>query len=138
METVTSLIHKSAFEQYGVFNETIGYAEDYELWLRFCLIHKCRLHLIPKILAKCRVHETQLTQLKIGESLDKVRNIKKIILEKLEAKEQEKYKIALKEIKKKKPTSVRIRHTVRDSMIKILPKSITDKVLKIYFKKLKK
>ncbi len=135
---ITSLIHKSAFEQYGVFNETIGYAEDYELWLRFCLIHKCRLYLIPKILAKYRVHKTQLTQSKIGESLDKADKIRQMILEKLKPKEQEKYKIALKEIENKNPISVKIRHVIRDGMLKILPKSITNNILKIYFDKIKK
>ena len=135
---ITSLIHKSAFERYGGFDETIGYAEDYELWLRFCLIHKCRLHLIPKILAKYRVHEAQLTQSKIGESIHKANDIRGMILEKIEANEQKKYKMALKEIKKKKPTLVKIRHSIRDSMIRIFPKTVTDNILKIYFEKFKK
>ena len=107
-------------------------SEDYELWLRFCLIHKCRLHLIPKILAKYRVHEAQLTQSKIGESIHKANDIRGMILEKIEANEQKKYKMALKEIKKKKPTLVKIRHSIRDSMIRIFPKTVTDNILKIY------
>jgi len=134
----TSLIHKSALDEYGMFNETIGFAEDYELWLRFCLIHGCRLHLVPKILAKYRVHETQLTQSKIGESLDKAEKIRQIILEKLDPNEQKKYKVALKEIKNKKPLPVKIRHALRDTMFKVLPKSTTDNILKLYFQKIKK
>ena len=134
----TSLIHKSALDEYGMFNETIGFEEDYELWLRFCLIHGCRLHLIPKVLAKYRVHETQLTQSKIGESLDKAEKIRQAILEKLDPNEQKKYKIALKEIKNKKPLPVKIRHIIRDSMFRILPRSTTDNILKLYFQKVKK
>ncbi len=135
---ITSLIHKSALEQYGVFNETIGFAEDYELWLRFCLIHGCRLHLVPKILAKYRRHKKQLTQSKSVEALDKANKIRQSILEKLELNEQKKYKIALKEIKSNKSLPVKIRHMLRDTMIRILPKSISDNILKIYFKKIKK
>ena len=135
---ITSLIHKSAFEKYGGFDETIGYAEDYELWLRLCLIHKCRLHLIPKILAKYRIHEAQLTQSKIGESLDKANNIREMVLEKLDSKDKNQYKIALEKIKKNKPLKMRLRRSMRDAMIKILPKLISEKILKIYVVKIKK
>ncbi|AFS81873.1 glycosyltransferase family 2 protein [Candidatus Nitrosopumilus sediminis] len=135
---ITSLIHKSALERYGGFNETIGYAEDYELWLRFCVIYGCRLHLIPKILAKYRVHEEQLTQSKIGESLDKANSIRKMILDKLELKEREKYQNALKEKVRRKPISIKIRHLIRDKIVKKLPKSITDNIFKIYFNTIKK
>ena len=134
----TSLIHKSALDEYGIFDETIGFAEDYELWLRFCLIHGCRLYLVPKILAKYRVHETQLTKSKIGESLEKAEKIRQIILEKIDPNDQKKYKIALKEIKNKKPLPVKIRHALRDTMFRVLPKSTTDNILKLYFQKIKK
>ena len=134
----TSLIHKSAFDKYGLFDETIGYAEDYELWLRYCVLHHCRLHFIPKTLYKYRIHETQLTQAKIGESLVKAEKIRQMILEKLKPNEQKKYKIALKEIKNKKPLPVKIRHALRDSMFRVLPKSTTDNILKLYFQKIKK
>jgi len=134
----TSLIHKSTLDEYGVFDESIGFAEDYELWLRFCLIHGCRLRLVQKILAKYRIHEIQLTQSKIGESLDKAEKIRQMVLEKLKSNEQKKYKIALKEIKNKKPLPVKIRHALRDSMFRVLPKSTTDNILKLYFQKIKK
>ena len=134
----TSLIHKSAFDKYGLFDETIGYAEDYELWLRYCVLHHFRLHFIPKTLYKYRIHETQLTQAKIGESLVKAEKIRQMILEKLKPNEQKKYKIALKEIKNKKPLPVKIRHALRDSMFRVLPKSTTDNILKLYFQKIKK
>ena len=134
----TSLIHKSILDKYGVFDEKIVFEEDYELWLRFCFIHKCRLHLVPKILAKYRIHESQLTQSKIGESLEKAEEIRQKILEKIDPDEQEKYIMALKEIKKRKHTSVKIRHMLRDSLYKILPKSTSNNILRLYFKKIKK
>jgi len=39
----TSIIPKSALEDYGMFNENIPYASDYELWLRYCLSHNVRI-----------------------------------------------------------------------------------------------
>ena len=134
----TSLIHKSILDKYGAFDETVGFAEDYELWLRLCLIHRCRLHLVPKILAKYRIHETQLTQSKIGEALEKSEKIRQDILKKIESNQREKYKNALKEIKNKRPLSVKIRHKLRDNMVKVLPRSTTDSILKLYFQKIKK
>ena len=134
----TSLIHKSTLDKYGIFDETIGFAEDYELWLRFCLIHKCRLHLVPKTLAKYRVHETQLTQSKIGEALEKAEKIREMVLKKLDLNEQKKYQAALKKFKNKKPLLVKIRHTLRDTMFRVLPKSTTENVIKLYLKKIKK
>jgi glycosyltransferase involved in cell wall biosynthesis len=133
----TSLIHKSAFDEYGMFDENIDFAEDYELWLRLCVLHGFRLHLIPKILAKYRVHDTQLTKAKLGKSLENSRKIRNMILEKLDSKDKNQYKIALEKIKKNKPLKMRLRRSIRDLMVKVLPKSISEKILKTYMKKIK-
>ena len=129
---ITSLIHKSALEDYGIFDEKIGFQEDYELWLRFCLLHGCKLQLVPKTLAKYRVHEKQLTQTKIGENLEKAENVRKFVLDKLKPLEKEKYEIALKQFKKNKHVGVKGRRFLRKSMSKVLPKSVSDKILKVY------
>jgi len=134
----TSLIHKSALDEYGVFDETIGFAEDYELWLRFCLIYNCRLHLVPKILARYRVHDTQLSEKKMNLALAKAEEIRKMILNQLEPIQRQKYEIALRQKKKEKPLTIRTRHTLRDIMLKVFPKSVSDKIIKAYFKKGKK
>lgn len=131
----TSLIHKSILDKYGIFDEKIGFEEDYELWLRFCLIHGCRLYLVSKILAKYRIHETQLTQSKIGESLEKAEEIRQVILEKIDPNDQKKYKRALKEIKNKKPLPVKIRHALRDTLYKVLPKLVSVTILQMYLKR---
>lgn len=128
----TSLIHRSALERYGLFNEAIGYKEDYELWLRYCVLHNCRLHLISKTLAKYRVHEKQLTKEKIAISLSQTNKIREFILEKIDPREQKKYEIAIKEYQKTKPLATRSRHMLRDVMFKVLPKSIFGTILKSY------
>ena len=129
---ITSLIHKSALDEYGIFDEKIGFQEDYGLWLRFCLLHGCRLQLVPKILAKYRVHENQLTQTMIGKSLEKAEKIRRCALDKLDPPEREKYEIALKQYKKNKPIVTKSRRFLRKSMSKVLPKQVSDKILKIY------
>lgn len=131
----TSLIHKSALDKYGLFDETIGFQEDYELWMRYCLQYNCRLHLIPKILAKYRIHQNQLTSQKVGKSLKNAERVRQIVLGKLDHDLQEKYIKALKQYKKKKPLAIRSRKTVRDIMLKILPQSVSIKLVKIYLER---
>lgn len=128
----TSLIHRSAIQRYGIFDETIGYKEDYEFWLRYCVLHKCRLHLIPKTLAKYRVHQKQLTKEKVAVSLTQTNKIRKFILDKIPSEERTKYEIAIKEYQKTKPLVSRSRHMLRDMMFRILPKSISGYILKSY------
>ena len=131
----TSLIHKSAFERFGMFDENVGFAEDYELWLRFCILHKCRLQLIPKILCKYRIHETQLTAKKMDKALENANEIRRHILNQLDKEELEKYSVALKKFKNAKPLAVRARHGIRNIMFKILPKSTSNKILQEYLKR---
>ncbi|MGI0055789.1 MAG: glycosyltransferase family 2 protein [Nitrosarchaeum sp.] len=131
----TSLIHKSAFERFGMFDEKVGFAEDYELWLRFCILHNCRLHLVPKILGKYRIHETQLTAKKMDKALNNANEIRKNILNQLDKEELKKYSIALKKFKSTKPLFIKVRHCIRNIMFEILPKSTSSKILQEYLKR---
>lgn len=131
----TSLIHKSALDRYGLFDETIGFQEDYELWMRYCIQYNCRLYVISKILAKYRFHQNQLTSKKIGESLKNADKVRQIVLGKLDHDLQERYLKALKQYRKKKPLAIRSRRTVRDVMFKVLPRSVSVKLLKFYLEK---
>ena len=133
----TSLIHRSAFDRFGMFDESVGFSEDYELWLRFCILHGCRLYLVPKILAKYRVHQTQLTAKKRGESLSNSKKIRDYILNQLDKERQREYDTALKKYQSSKPLAVRTRHGIRDIMFKVLPKTTTDAILKEYMKRKK-
>jgi len=128
----TSLIHKSIFEQYGHFDEKIGFQEDYEFWLKCCLLHNCKLHLIPKNLAQYRIHESQLTKKKIDESLSHAETVRKLVLSKLDSDLHENYLNASKKYKKQKPFQVKIRRKIRDVMFNVLPKSTSEKILQMY------
>ncbi|MDH3312666.1 MAG: glycosyltransferase [Nitrosopumilus sp.] len=131
----TSLIHKLALDEYGNFDESVGFAEDYELWLRFCLLHNCRLHLVPKILAKYRAHQTQLSVAKMDKALENANEIRKYVLNKLDKTESIKYIIALKKFRNTKSLTLRVRHSIRNEMFKILPKSISEKIFQEYLKR---
>ncbi len=63
----TSLIHSSTLKKYGMFNEKINF-EDYELWLRYCILHNCRIQLVPKKIAKYRIHQGNITKAKVKTS----------------------------------------------------------------------
>jgi len=131
----TSLIHKSAFDRYGMFDESVDFAEDYELWLRLCILNKFRLHLVPKTLAKYRIHDTQITAQKMDKALNNADKIRKCILDYLDKGEREKYNAALKKYNNSKSLAIKIRHSIRDIMFKILPKSTSNTILQEYLKR---
>lgn len=71
------LIHKSCFDKVGLFDETLHSAEDYDWWLRACLIHRYRFFHLPKVVLKYRIHNKQLTAEVIHNALptaEKIRN----------------------------------------------------------------
>jgi len=128
----TSLIHQSIIDEFGMFSETIGYKEDYELWLRYNILYDCGLHLVSKNLAKYRVHKKQLTKENVTISLSQSNTIRKYILDKLAPEERKKYEKALDEYQKTKPLASRGRHILRNMMLKVLPKSFSGVILKSY------
>jgi len=131
----TSLIHKSMFERYGLFDEKIGFQEDYEFWLRCSLLHGCRLHLIPQNLAQYRIHDGQLTHTKINESLSHADYVRNFVLDKLPKNKKTEYETALKKYSKQKPLRVKIRRGIRDMMFSVLPKKTSDQIIKMYIER---
>lgn len=128
----TSLVHKSMFGRFGLFNEKVGHREDYEFWLRCCLLYDCRLYLIPINTLQYRVHGDQLTNQMLGKNLRYSNLVREDIMKKISFEQREKYLAALKKYKKQKPLSTRIRNRIRDTMFNSLPENISDKILKLY------
>lgn len=126
------LMHKSIFDKCGKFSSEIKYREDYEFWLRCCLLYNYTIYLVPQITLKYRIHKKQLTKLNMFDSLERTEKVRKLVLGKLESSLQEKYLKSLEQYKKRKPLSVRGRHAIRDVMFKVLPKSTSKKILKTY------
>jgi len=131
----TTMMHKSIFEKCGLFNETLGYKDDYEFWLRCCILFEYKLHFIDENLAKYRIHALQLTKKRYNDALEKIDYIRSMILTQLQPNLQSKYLTALKNYKKQKSLKIKLRQFIRDIMFKILPKKISSKILVIYLNK---
>ena len=128
----TSIMHKSIFDKCGMFDETLGYKDDYEFWLRCCLLYSYDLYLVNENLAQYRVHESQLTKKRYDDALEQIEHIKSKIISQLFPDLQMKYVTAVKNYQKQIPFKIKVRRNIRNIMFKILPKSISNKILGIY------
>lgn len=79
----TSLIHRSVFDKCGWFDESLPHSEDYEFWLRCCILYDIKMIHIPEFTLIYRIHPDQLTN-KVGGRLDN--QIRVSITERLNAK----------------------------------------------------
>jgi glycosyltransferase involved in cell wall biosynthesis len=129
----TSMIHKSIIDKFGMFDHTIGYKEDYELWLRYCILCNCKLHLIPKILAQYRIHKKQLTKEKVRKSHEQSEKIRKLVLDKLDPSERSSYEIALQKYKKNRTLVQKMMYFGRYNILSIMPSSISNRLLDLYW-----
>lgn len=77
------MFHKSIFERCGPFDEAPGFSKDYEFWLRRCLIHGCRLRLVPRNTARYRIHGSQPTSEHAGGAEGKDDQIRPAVLSRL-------------------------------------------------------
>jgi glycosyltransferase len=50
----TFFVRREYFEKYGLYRLDLGTAADYELMLRFLLVHKVRVKYIPRVLVNMR------------------------------------------------------------------------------------
>jgi hypothetical protein len=55
------LIHRSVLEKVGLFDETLKAGEDYDFWLRACLIHRFKFDCVTAFILNYRRHKGQLT-----------------------------------------------------------------------------
>ncbi len=131
----TSIMHKSIFDNCGLFNETLEYKDDYEFWLRCCLLFEYKLHLVNENLAKYRIHESQLTKKRYNDALEKITQIRLMILKQLHNDLQSKYLIALKNYEKQKPLKTKIQKNIRNLIFDILPQNTSNRILEFYLNK---
>jgi len=124
----SSLIHRSSFEEYGMYDESLETAEDHELWLRYCLLHGCRLHLIPKTIAKYRIHFAQITTTTRKQRVKNDNQIINSTLEKLNPKDRLLYENSLLRYKKSKPLILKFWFFIRNNIIFHLPVPISMRI----------
>jgi len=126
---IASLIHRSTFEEYGMYDESIESAEDYELWLRYCLLHRCRLHLVPKPIVKRRIHSAQITIRSPKKLSEITKQIINSTLEKLNPKDRCLYEKSLLRYKKSKPLILKIWLYVKNNIVVYLPSPISIRIM---------
>lgn len=131
--STTLMLHKSLIDKCGMFDESLRFKEDYEFRLRYCLLHNCRQHLIPKVLGKIRVHKSQRTKSNVAMSLETDEKIRKSILEKLNPVERERYELALRQYKKNRPIMIKMQYYIRYHILPILPRSISNRIVDAYW-----
>ncbi len=73
------LIHRTLFEEIGLFDESLPACEDYDLWLRICAQHPVAFVPTPQIV-KYGGHPDQLSRSVWGLDRFRVRALEKIIL----------------------------------------------------------
>ena len=128
-----TLIHKSLTEKYGFLDESLSHLTDTELWLRYCFLHNCSLHLVPKTTLKYRIHPNQLSRVIIKNRLKQRNLVRDRFLNQINPKEKEKYLKALKEYRKSKPAIDRCIDYIRYDLFSILPESISSRLIKLYW-----
>jgi len=131
----TVLMHKTTLDKYGLFDGKFG-QEDYELHLRYCLMHHCRLRLVDKFVAKYRIHETQISRANVrrSENTDKIREL---VLSKMDVTEQERYRNALETYRKNRPFKKKVLQHLGSTGLRFLPFSISNRIAILYLKYLK-
>lgn len=118
-----------------MFDESLEYKDDYEFWLRSCLLYNYELYLVNENLAQYRVHESQLTKKRYDDALKQIDEIRSKIISKLSVDMKKKYISALKNFEKQKPLKIKLRKNLRDIIFKFLPKSFSNKILEYYLNK---
>jgi len=73
-----SVIHRSVFDEVGLFDETLPACEDYDMWLRIC----CKLRVLyadKKLIIKHGGHEDQLSRKYWGMDRFRIQALNKIL-----------------------------------------------------------
>jgi len=124
----TTLIHRSTIDAYGMYDESTKTQDDYELWLRYCILHSCRLYLIPKKMVKYRIHSNQVTSRSMKKMEEETNQIIKSTLEKLNSKDRLLYEKSLLRYKKNKPLMRKLWFFIRNKIILNLPSPISNRI----------
>ena len=129
-------MHKRIFTDVGMFNETYRNGEDYDFWLRSCMLNNYELHRIGLPLAFYRRHSGQLTVRRGAELFKTIEIIRNDTMNQMSEFLRMEY---IKQVAMKShfPISKKLRRLTRNVMFKVLPNSVSNKVLRKYMKRKK-
>ena len=129
-----SAFHRSAFEGCGHWNESMKICEDYEFWLRLCLVHGYDMRYVASNAASVRWHSSRLGNARSDFSyVEMDRKIKSRVVRMLPRPERARYMSALAE-QRAEPRRARMRRRLRDAAIGLLPEPIYDGLSQSYWR----
>lgn len=129
-----SLFHRSAFGRCGYWDESIRPCEDYEFWLRLCLVHGYDMSYVADRVASVRKHPARLTDATAGLAFAKMdRKIKKRVAGMLPRGERSRYASALARCSPE-PRHVLARRRLRDAALEWMPEPLSDRLASAYWR----
>lgn len=129
---ITTMFHRSIFERCGGFDESLGFNEDYEFWLRCCLVHGCEMYYVDEVVASNRVHAAQLSAVHKGnDAALKERQVRDHVLAMMTWRRRRRCLSALADYQFG-PLRVRARRRVRDAVLGRLPAPSADRIVGAY------
>lgn len=127
-----AVIPAEVFAAAGVFDEQIGFDEDYEFWLRCCLLHGATLRGIGDSVAAWRSHGEQITARRRAELGAKDEDIRRMVLGRLPGGERARYVRALRMYRARRRASLILRRAVRRTVWPILLPSTRRRIHRAY------
>ena len=128
----TSMLHRSAFERCGGFDESMGFDEDYEFWLRCCLVHGYDMRYVDGNIASNRIHAQQLSSLVAAkEAMEKEVWLKEHVLAMLSRRERRRYRLALA-WHQRGSLPIRARRRIRDAVLDRMSPAASSKLVSAY------
>lgn len=118
---IASMFHRAILGRCGPFDEVVGFNEDYEFWLRCCLLHGCEMRLVPGVVARWHVHAYQTTSVRGTNLRAKDDQIRSVVFSRLPAGERDRCTKALREYQRPPARHMRARQRIRDWAIRRLP-----------------
>ena len=127
-----AMIPAPVFARAGVFDERIGFDEDYEFWLRCCLLHGVTLRGIKDNVAAWRSHGEQITVRRRDELAAKDEEIRRMVLDRLPDRERARYVRAVGMYRARRSASLILRRAVRWTVWPILPPAARGRIHRAY------
>ena len=130
---ITSMFHRSIFAECGPFDEALPFSEDYEFWLRCCVLHGYRMRYVAANIADNRIHPSQLSATRRPEFVENGERIRRSVLDQLPADVAARY---ASEAARYDPTPrlVRIRRRARDAALGLLPAPAANRIVGSYLR----
>lgn len=125
----STLIHRSCFETVGPLDD-LGFGEDYDWWLRACLVYRYKFFHLTKPILKYRIHPNQISQKRDHEAFEKNQMLRKRTKELILNKDPDWWKtlVRYRKIYNKLDFKTKIKRILRN-ILRQMPHSVENRVM---------